>query len=53
MGKLLLHLTDSEGGKNPYRCHLFQAEIETREEEKIETRKHPKVILSPISPLPN
>jgi len=33
-------------GKNPCQCHLYGAEIQIREEEKRETRKHPKVIPS-------
>jgi hypothetical protein len=36
------------GGKNPYRRHLYRAEIQRREEEKRETTKHPKVIPSSI-----
>jgi len=36
------------GGKNPCRRHLYRAEIQRREEEKRETRKHPKVIPSSI-----
>jgi len=35
------------GGENPCRCHLYQAVIQRREEEKRETRKHLKVIPSP------
>jgi len=34
------------GGKNPCRRHLYRAEIQRREEEKRETRKHLKVIPS-------
>jgi len=41
------------GGKNPCRRHLYRAVIQRREEEKRETRKHPKVIPSSISQLPN
>jgi len=52
-GKIHLHLIDSEGGKNPCRRHLYWAESQRREEEKRERRKHPKVIPSSISPLPN
>jgi len=39
-GKLHLHLTDSEGGKNPCRRHLYWAEIQRRAEEK-RNKKHP------------
>jgi len=46
-GKIHLHLTDSDGGINPCRRDLFQAEIQRREEKNRETRKHPKVIPSP------
>jgi len=35
------------GGENPCWCHLYWAEIQRREEEKRETRKHLKVIQSP------
>jgi len=35
------------GGKNLCRRHLYRAEIQRREEEKRETRKHLKVIPSP------
>jgi len=37
-----------EGGKNRCRRHLYQAKIQRWEEEKRETRKHPKVIPSSI-----
>jgi hypothetical protein len=36
------------GGKNPCPRHLYRAEIQRTEEEKRETRKHPKVIPSSI-----
>jgi hypothetical protein len=40
MGKIYLHLTDSEGGKNPWRRHLYWAEIQRNAEEK-RNKKHP------------
>ena len=46
-GKIHLHLTNSEGGKNPCRRHLYRAKIQRREEANRESRKHPKVIPSP------
>jgi len=52
-GKIHLILINSEGGKNPSQRDLYWAEIQRREQEKRETRKHPKVILSSIAPLPN
>ena len=36
-GKIHLHLSASEGGKNPCRRHLYWAEIQRTEEEKRET----------------
>jgi hypothetical protein len=41
------------GGKNPCRRHLYWAEIQRREEENRETRKHPKWSRPPLSQLPN
>jgi len=35
------------GGKNPCRRHLYQAVIQSTQEQKTETRKHPNVIPSP------
>jgi len=46
-GKINLHLTDAEGGKNPRRRDLYRAKIQRSEEERRETRKHPNVIPSP------
>jgi hypothetical protein len=55
-GKLHLHLTDSEGGKNPCRRHLYRAKIQwsnevwRREEQKETEERYAQLITFPPVP---